>query len=131
MPVDTFPRDGVFERSARVQALADRLSNPDRTRGARVFPCQLLAAYQVASANQLARPVVDALHEALEHAVGNVPALAGRVAVFPDVSGSMSHAVTGSRKGSTSSVRCIDVPPMVPPPPLPPNPDPLALPFTH
>ena len=129
MNLNTFQRHGVFEDSAMVQRIADRLSNPDRIRGARVFPYQLLAAYQVASANQLARPVVDALHEALEHAVGNVPALAGRVAVFPDVSGSMSHAVTGSRKGSTSSVRCIDVAAMVAATLLRRNPDAIVMPF--
>src|SRR5260370_15638697 len=33
----------------------------------------------------------------------------GRVGVCPDVSGSMSSAVTGWRAGSTTSVRCIDV----------------------
>jgi 60 kDa SS-A/Ro ribonucleoprotein len=129
MNLNTFQRHGVFEDSAMVQRVADRLSNPDLIRGARVFPYQLLAAYQVASVNQLPRPVVDALHEALEHAVGNVPALAGRVAVFPDVSGSMSHAVTGSRKGSTSTVRCIDVAAMVAATLLRRNPDAIVMPF--
>jgi 60 kDa SS-A/Ro ribonucleoprotein len=38
-----------------------------------------------------------------------VPEIEGQVYICPDVSGSMSSAVTGHRKGSTSKVRCIDV----------------------
>jgi 60 kDa SS-A/Ro ribonucleoprotein len=38
-----------------------------------------------------------------------VPAIDGKVWIFPDVSGSMHSAVTGYRKGSTSAVRCLDV----------------------
>jgi 60 kDa SS-A/Ro ribonucleoprotein len=53
--------------------------------------------------------VRDALHDAMELAVANVPVFAGTVAVCPDVSGSMSSPVTGVRKGATSAVRCIDV----------------------
>jgi 60 kDa SS-A/Ro ribonucleoprotein len=53
--------------------------------------------------------VIDALHDAMEIAVGNVPEIDGRVVVCPDVSGSMSSPVTGHRRGATTSVRCIDV----------------------
>jgi 60 kDa SS-A/Ro ribonucleoprotein len=45
----------------------------------------------------------------MEHATANVPHFAGAVVVCPDVSGSMSSAVTGYRAGATTSVRCIDV----------------------
>jgi 60 kDa SS-A/Ro ribonucleoprotein len=49
------------------------------------------------------------LQEAMEIAIENVPSFAGKVYVCPDVSGSMSSAVTGYRRGATSAVRCIDV----------------------
>jgi 60 kDa SS-A/Ro ribonucleoprotein len=129
MNLNTFQRHRVFEDPAMVRLIADRLANADLIRSARVFPYQLLAAYQAATANQLPGPVVDALHDALEHAVANVPAVPGRVAVFPDVSGSMGHAVTGSRKGSTTTVRCVDVAALVAATILRRNPDAIVMPF--
>jgi 60 kDa SS-A/Ro ribonucleoprotein len=53
--------------------------------------------------------VRDGLQDAMEIAISNVPAIAGKVYVCPDVSGSMQSAVTGYRKGATSAVRCIAV----------------------
>jgi len=53
--------------------------------------------------------VREALQDALELSLANVPALHGRVVVCPDVSGSMHSPVTGYRQGATSAVRCIDV----------------------
>jgi len=51
----------------------------------------------------------NALQDALELAVANVPSIKGQEVVCPDVSGSMSSPVTGHRAGSTTSVRCIEV----------------------
>jgi 60 kDa SS-A/Ro ribonucleoprotein len=53
-------------------------------------------------------PVQDALQDAMEHAVDNVPALDGKIYVLVDVSGSMSSPITGQRQGATTSLRCID-----------------------
>ena len=53
--------------------------------------------------------VREALQDAMEIAIANVPQIDGRVVVCPDVSGSMRSPVTGYREGATSAVRCIDV----------------------
>ena len=53
--------------------------------------------------------VQDALQDAMELAIGNVPSLHGRVVVCPDVSGSMRSSVTGWAGSATSTVRCVDV----------------------
>src|SRR5258705_11019107 len=53
--------------------------------------------------------VRNALQDAMELAIANVPSIEGRVVVCPDVSGSMASPVTGHRAGSTTSVRCVDV----------------------
>ena len=50
----------------------------------------------------------SALHDALEIATANVPAMAKKVAIAIDVSGSMASPLTGVRKGATSQVRCVD-----------------------
>src|SRR5437899_11653360 len=53
--------------------------------------------------------VREGLEYAMEIAIASVPVVEGKVFVCPDVSGSMSDAITGRRKGATSKVRCIDV----------------------
>ena len=51
----------------------------------------------------------EALQDAMETATQNVPAIAGKVWILPDVSGSMQSPVTGYRPGSATAVRCLDV----------------------
>ena len=48
------------------------------------------------------REVREALQDAMEIAIANVPAIDGKVYVCPDVSGSMHSPVTGHRKGATT-----------------------------
>jgi len=88
--------------------IADRLRDEDVIRKARVMPYQLLAAYKHVSSD-IPRKIVDALHDALEIAVDNVPVVEGRTLVVVDVSGSMSCPVTGYGSSKASKVRCVDV----------------------
>lgn len=106
--LNTFARQGVFGVEGMANVLAAKLSDPDAVRRARVLPFQLLSAYKAADAG-VPEAVREALQDALDVALANVPAFDGRVVVCPDVSGSMSSPVTGHRGSATSSVRCIDV----------------------
>lgn len=108
MNLNTFARHGVFEDPAMVKLVANRLANAEGVKRARVFPYQLLAAYKSAG-KDVPHRVREALQDAMEVAIENVPHVAGQVYVCPDVSGSMSSAVTGFRAGATTDVRCIDV----------------------
>ncbi|HEV8269068.1 MAG TPA: TROVE domain-containing protein [Thermoanaerobaculia bacterium] len=108
MNLATFARHGVFETKGMAETIASRLKDPKEIAKARVFPFQLLSAYRAAN-DGIPRIVVDALQDAMELAIENVPKVKGGVAICPDVSGSMSSAATGHRKGATSKVRCIDV----------------------
>jgi len=108
MNLNTFLRHGVFRDQGMVYLIAKRLADPERIRRARVFPYQLLVAYLNAG-KDLPQQIREALQDAMETAIGNVPEIDGKVVVCPDVSGSMQSAVTGYRKGATSKVRCIDV----------------------
>ncbi len=108
MNLNTFQRHGVFENRKMVARIAAKLRDADEIARARVFPYQLLAAWKHADP-ALPVEIREALQDAMEIAVGNVPKLPGVVAVCPDVSGSMSWATTGARLGATSKVRCIDV----------------------
>jgi len=110
MNLNTFARHGVFGQPGMVELIADRLRDPKAIAKARVFPYQLMVAYTMAVANaDVPKEVSDALQDAMEIAIANVPSIEHRVVVCPDVSGSMSSPVTGYRKGATTAVRCIDV----------------------
>lgn len=110
MNLNTFARHGVFGQPGLTELITDRLRDPKAIAKARVFPYQLMVAYTMANANaDIPKEVCDALQDAMEIAIANVPAIERRVFVCPDVSGSMSSPVTGYRKGATTAVRCIDV----------------------
>lgn len=106
--LNTFGRKGVFEVPGVAEKLAAKLSDPETVRKARVFPYQLLVAWQM-TGHTIPTVVADALQDAMEAAISTVPSVSGNVVVCPDVSGSMGSPVTGYRPGATSTVRCIDV----------------------
>ncbi|MCY7377274.1 MAG: TROVE domain-containing protein [Pyrinomonadaceae bacterium] len=109
MNLNTFERHGVFRDSEMVEIIANRLRDREAIKRAKVFPYQLLTAFTAASANvSIPRQITEALQDAMEIAIENVPEINGKVYVFPDISGSMHSPVTGFRKGATSAVRCID-----------------------
>jgi 60 kDa SS-A/Ro ribonucleoprotein len=126
MNLNTFVRHGVFEaRSDAVRQafdkagvsvpiedmatlVAERLRDPEAVRRARAYPYQLLVAYTHAG-REVPAVVREALQDALEVSLGNVPELAGQTWLLIDVSGSMEAPITGHRRGSTSAIRCIDV----------------------
>jgi 60 kDa SS-A/Ro ribonucleoprotein len=126
--LNTFARHGVFEIDGMAEAIAAKLRDPAAVAKARVFPYQLLAAYK-ATGDGVPAAVRDALQDALEQSLCNVPAFDGRVVVCPDVSGSMSSAATGQRGSATSAVRCIDVAALVAAAVLRKNPASRVLPF--
>jgi 60 kDa SS-A/Ro ribonucleoprotein len=133
MNLNTFARHGVFSDTGAVRQIAERLRDAGQVKRARVFPFQLLAAYQNTN-SAVPQQVKDALQDAMELAMTNVPRIEGRVVVCPDVSGSMASPVTGYRgsgmaQGSTSAVRCIDVAALVAAAVVRKNPPAVVLPF--
>lgn len=130
MNLNTLGRHKVFEADGMTQWIAERIADAKAVRKARAFPYQLLVAYQSTGAG-VPEQVREALQDAMEVAVENVPALQTKVYVFPDVSGSMRSPVTGHRKGSTSMVRCVDVAALVAAAIMRKNPLVEVLPFEH
>lgn len=128
MNLNTFARHGVFKRKTMASAIADRLRDREKIEEARAFPYQLLVAFLMAAV-EVPHEVREALQEAMEIAIRNVPAVKGKVYVCPDVSGSMQSPVTGQRKGATTAVRCVDVAALVAAAVLRRNPSAEVLPF--
>lgn len=107
MNLSTFARHGVFGVAGMSELIAARLRDPEQIRRARVLPYQLMAAWS--AADDVPGVVREALQDAMDVALENVPAVEGRLWVLPDVSGSMSSPVTGKRRGGTSAMCSIDV----------------------
>jgi len=128
MNLNTFARHGVFDTAEMTSLIAARLRDPGEVRRARVFPYQLLTAYQNCD-TAVPMDVRNALQDAMELATANVPSIEGRVVVCPDVSSSMRSPVTGRRAGSTTTVRCVDVAGLVAASVLRKNPSATVLPF--
>ena len=108
MNLNTLARHGAFQVPGCAEYVATRLADAEAVAKARVYPYQLLAAYRM-TGDEVPQVVREALQDALEMSLANVPALQGSVIVCPDVSGSMHSPVTGYRQGATTAVRCIDV----------------------
>ena len=126
--LNTFLRHEVFAKSKNIKMVAEKLRDETAIARARVLPYQLLTAYQ-ATSNQMPSEIREALQDAMETAVQNVPAIQGKVVVCPDVSGSMHSSVTGYRGSTTSKTRCIDIAALVSAAMLRTNPQARVIPF--
>ena len=126
--LNTFLRHGVFAKSKNIKMVAEKLRDQTAIRRARVLPYQLLTAYQ-ATSEKMPFEIREALQDAMETAVQNVPAIRGKVVVCPDVSGSMHSPATGYRGSATSKTRCIDIAALVSAAMLRTNPQARVIPF--
>jgi len=128
MNLNTFARHGVLEDSKLVSALAEKLSNPDQVRRAKVFPYQLFSAFQNID-DKVPVKLNIALQKAAEVACENIPEINGKVYIMVDVSGSMASPVTGNRGTVSSKMRCIDVAALFASAILRKNPEAVVMPF--
>jgi len=133
MNLNTFARHGAFdgvEGRALTRLVADRLKDRNQIQRSRVFPYQLMVAHS-AACETVPGEVREALQDAMETAIDNVPTIKGTVFVCPDVSGSMTAPLTGHRKGATSVIRCVDVAALMAAAIARKNPGTTILPFEH
>ena len=107
MNLNTFQRHGCFDDKSLTNKIAGRLRHKELIEKSNVFPYQLMSAFYAAT--EAPKVIRNALQDAMEHALRNVPVLKGKTYVLVDVSGSMRSPVTGFRRGSTTTVRCVDV----------------------
>jgi 60 kDa SS-A/Ro ribonucleoprotein len=128
MNLNTFARHGVYALPGMAEEIAAKLRDADAIRKSGVFPYQLMAAFLAAN-DEVPLVIRNALQDAFEIALANVPEIEGKVVVCPDVSGSMASPATGYRGTATSKMRCIDVAALVAAAMLRKNPDATVLPF--
>jgi 60 kDa SS-A/Ro ribonucleoprotein len=102
--LSTFGRHGVFQDSANVELAVRKLTAPEALRRARIFPFQAYAAWKAYSQAEGADPrLIAALSDALEASTDGMPLFRGRVALAPDVSGSMQGCTTSERSHTSAA----------------------------
>lgn len=126
--LNTFERHVCFSDQKLVDQIANKLKDKEQIKKAKCFPYQLMATYLNIS-ETIPSKIKDAIHDAMEFSVTNVPSYNGKTVVCPDVSGSMSSPITGHRRGSTSKMRCIDIAALVSACILRSNHDAMVIPF--
>ena len=90
MNLNTFERHGVFNKSGMKEVVADKLKDKNLIKRAKVFPYQIMSAYLATENSNIPSSVTNALQDALDVSVENIPTFDGDVVVCNDVSGSMS-----------------------------------------
>lgn len=128
MNLNTFLRQGVFNDREMVNVVAERLRSAELVARAKVFPYQLLAAYLNIN-SEMPSAIGNALQDAMELAVANVPDFGCETAVLVDTSGSMGNPITGYRGSVTSKMRYVDVAGLFASAVLRKNPDATVVPF--
>ena len=113
MNLNTFARHGVFKNKEVVKIVADRLRNKEEIVKARQFPYQMYSAWKATvDTADVPFEIRDALQDAMELSIDNVPEFKGQILVCMDMSGSMGSPITGgSMYGGkpASTIRCVDV----------------------
>jgi len=131
MNLNNFLKYGVLGNAELRQKVENRLQNREEITKARQFPYQLLTAYLNLNP-EIPQSVQAALEQAMEVAIENVPAIEGRVFVFPDISGSMHSPVTQSRgpRGHSTKTSCVHVAALMAAAILRKNPEAQVIPFS-
>lgn len=112
--LNTFNRHDVLKDAGMVKLIANKLRDPEEVKKSGAFPYQLFSTFKNIDP-AIPAEIAKAIEDAMEIATVNIPVLPGAVYVCPDVSGSMSHSVTGRKVGKNgrpippSKVRCVDV----------------------
>lgn len=107
MNLNNFSKYGVFNNKELTNSIVRRLSDTKAIKDANVYPYQLMTAYM--NATDVPKSVKEALQDAMEISLDNIPKIEGGISICVDTSGSMDSPVTGYRVGSSSVVSCVDV----------------------
>lgn len=113
MNLNTFARHGVFKLdNEMVNLIASRLRDPELIHKSRQFPYQIMSAWMATRNNDdIPFEIQNALQDAMEISIDNVPSFDGNVVVAVDASGSMGTPIIQKRFDyhSIHEVRCVDV----------------------
>ena len=98
----TFTRHGIFEDQANVEVAVAKLSRPGALAASRILPFQAYTAWKTYSEQDAADPRIIAALSDAPRVCRESALFAGRVAIAPDVSGSMQSCFT-NKQNTTSA----------------------------
>lgn len=104
MNLNNFQKHGLFSNKEFTKMIADRLKDPELVARSRAFPYQLFQAYR--NTENVPTKVKNALQDALDLAVSNIPDFDTQVHIGVDSSGSMSSDVSGAYHYRTNGISC-------------------------
>lgn len=96
-------RNILLANPSNIDKVYDTISNPEAVRRSRQLPFRFLSAYKEVRGMGSSR-LFDALEDAVEASVENLPKLPGRTVIAVDVSGSMGCTISAK-----SSVHCYEI----------------------
>lgn len=100
--LNTLERHEVLKDDAIVKDIAKRLSDPEAVAKSKQLPFRFFNAHKAYTGP---RPILDALHDALETSFVNMPVIENlKFVVSPDTSGSMGSAVSDKGTATYSDV---------------------------
>lgn len=102
---------GMFNDIATVEKVCAKLTNRKEVQKSRLLPFRFYSAYQqvknLSGGSRGKRMILDALVEAMDYSVDNLPNIEGYSAILIDRSGSMRSPVSGASDVSADVVACI------------------------
>lgn len=100
----------INEQPIDVQELAAKfISNPVAVQKSRVMPYTIYLAYKVCVNKGVSSLLTNALQDALESSIPNIPRFEGKTVVVVDSSGSMSAPVNSNNPTAGTTVSCNEV----------------------
>ena len=96
-------RNIVNAKPDNMQSVLDKIADPEAVRHSKQLPFRFLSAYKNMPAGSGSKPI-DALEDAADASIANLPHLPGKTVIAVDISGSMSSKVSAK-----SEVLCCEI----------------------
>lgn len=105
-------RQGIFNDEKAVNSICSKLTNKKEVQKSRLLPFRFYSAYVELSNDAKGvgfgkRKVLDALIEALDLSISNLPDIEGYNAILIDMSGSMNAPISSKSSVSAREVACV------------------------
>lgn len=104
-------RQGILNDKKAVNQIVNKLTDKREIQKSRLLPFRFYSAYTELSKNGIPsegkRRVLDALIEALDLSIDNLPEINGYSAILVDMSGSMSYTISSMSKVTAKDVACL------------------------
>lgn len=96
-----------LDKGVEMKPILTRIADPKEVAKSKQFPYRFVSAYKELETRSDASKTLDALSDAVELSVQNIPEFTGKTFVTCDISGSMSSKVSGKSKMEMREIGCL------------------------